>query len=177
MELPKRSPPAQIFAHVGLTDLGLSYNSPAVHGRPLWGKEIPFGRPWRTGDHPAAHLVVSKDVTIADSPLSAGSYALLFTPGQDTWTVSVCRAVLVTGANTDGTASAFRPGVEVARFEVPVLPGPHRERLAFFFADATNDGVSVMFEWRDVRLAIPVTLHTQAQLQENLQDLDALPTS
>lgn len=176
MELPKRSPPAEIFAHVGLTDLSLSYNSPAVQGRDLWGKEIPFRRPWRTGDHPAARLTLSRDITIADSLLSAGSYALVFTPGKEAWTVSVCQA-LGNSVGSDKRPSAFRPGAEVARFDVPALPASHRERLAFFFADATQDGVVLVLEWNDVRLAIPVTLHTQAQLQEGLEDLDGLPAS
>jgi len=175
MDLPRRSPPAEIAARIGLTDVTVSYVSPAARGRNPWGHEIPYGQPWRTGAHPALRLTLSKEVDIGDVNVPAGTYAVIVTPQRDVWVITLARASgAPAGELVDG---GLRAGPEVASFEVPAMPAPFRERFTVLFADATQDSVVLTLEWGEVRVCVPFTLHTQQQLQEGLRELASLPAS
>ena len=40
---PEASPAARIEQTVGITQIAVSYHRPAVNGRPIWGKLVPYG--------------------------------------------------------------------------------------------------------------------------------------
>lgn len=81
------SPPVKITGYVGDTFVQLSYSSPAVKGRPIWGKLIPYGKVWRTGANEANVFQTSTDININGETLEAGKYALFTIPGDETWSV------------------------------------------------------------------------------------------
>jgi len=86
LELPRPSPLAKASQAVGLTDVSIEYSSPAVKGRKVWGGLVPLGQLWRTGANMATKLTFSKDVTIADKPVPAGTYALVKNTSKSTAT-------------------------------------------------------------------------------------------
>lgn len=59
---------------VGLTEVAVEYSSPAVKGRKIWGELIPLDKLWRAGANAATKVTFSKDVTVGDKPVPAGSY-------------------------------------------------------------------------------------------------------
>src|SRR4051812_41859037 len=75
VELPRRSPRARISQQIGLTEITVDYESPAVRGRAIWGAAVPYGEVWRAGDTPAPQITFSRDVTFAGTAVAAGSYA------------------------------------------------------------------------------------------------------
>lgn len=55
----------------------ISYGSPAVRGRTVWGGTlVPFDSTWRLGANEATHLATSKTIQLGDMTLAPGMYTL-----------------------------------------------------------------------------------------------------
>ena len=84
------SPSSTLIQKVGLTDVTIEYSRPSMKGRTIFAEDglVPFGKLWRTGANSATKITFSDAVTIGDSELAAGSYAILTKPGADSWDVN-----------------------------------------------------------------------------------------
>lgn len=161
-ELPQASPKARVEQQVGLTDLAVTYNSPGVKGRTVFGELVPYDELWRTGANAATTLEASRDFTFGDTKVPAGTYALYTIPGRTSWTV-----ILNKNPGASGTRGYDRKN-DVARVTVTPTQVPARERLAFLFADTTDDGTRLDLEWDTVRVSVPVTVDTATQAKANI---------
>ena len=72
---------------MGVTQIDISYSSPGVKGRQIWGGLVPHGQIWRTGANEATTIAFSTDVQVEGKPLPAGKYALFTIPAAEKWTV------------------------------------------------------------------------------------------
>jgi hypothetical protein len=161
-ELPQASPKARVEQRAGLTDFAVEYSSPGVKGRVIWGDLVPYGQLWRTGANAATKLEASRDFTFGGKAVPAGAYALYTIPGPGTWTV-----ILNTNATAAGT-TGYDEKKDVARVTVTPATAPHRERLAFLFADTTEDATRLDLEWAALRVSVPIEVDTKAQARANI---------
>jgi len=76
---------------VGLTSIAITYDRPAVNGREIWGKLVPFDTVWRAGANENTVISFSSPVTIAGKPLEAGRYGLHMIPTKGDWTIIFSR--------------------------------------------------------------------------------------
>lgn len=83
------SPSAKLVQKVGLTDVTVEYSRPSMKDRTIFAEDglVPFGKIWRTGANLATKVTFSGPVTIGETELEAGSYAILTKPGADEWAV------------------------------------------------------------------------------------------
>ena len=81
------SPLKQVTGKIGEADVTITYGSPSVNGRTLWGDLVPYQTVWRTGANEATTFEVSQDVTIEGQTLPAGKYSLFTIPGEEDWTI------------------------------------------------------------------------------------------
>lgn len=163
-ELPQPSPHARVEQRVGLTDFSVDYSSPGVKGRTIWGSVVAYDKPWRTGANAATKLTASKDFTFAGKPVPAGSYALYTIPGKSAWTV-VLNSGLEAWGNEGYDAKKDLVKVSVTPTAAPTA----RERLTFTFDDTTDQSVKLTLEWDKLRVSIPITVDTKAQVMKNIQ--------
>src|SRR5712692_11690500 len=152
LQLPRPSPQAKVSQTVGLTEISVEYSSPTVKGRKIWGALVPFGEVWRTGANQATKVTFSKDVTVGDTAVPAGSYALFAIPDQKAWTL-----ILNKNFNQNG-AFAYKKELDVARVQVQPKAIAHRERLAYLVSDFTDDAASLDLVWAKVRGSPPIKL-------------------
>lgn len=80
------SPPLEIKGKLQDAQVTISYSSPSVKGRTIWGDLVPYGKVWRTGANEATVFETDKDLMIHDQKLPAGKYALFTIPGATEWT-------------------------------------------------------------------------------------------
>lgn len=80
------SPPVEIKGKLQDAQVTISYSSPSVKGRTIWGDLVPYGKVWRTGANEATIFETDKDLVIHDQKLPAGKYALFTIPGETEWT-------------------------------------------------------------------------------------------
>jgi hypothetical protein len=161
-ELPQPSPKARVEQRVGLTDFAVDYSSPGVKGRKIWGGLVPFDELWRTGANAATTLKASRDFTFGGTAVPAGTYSVFTIPGKKTWTV-------ILNTNTKVAATrGYEEKDDVARVSVTPTSAPLRERLAFLFANTTDDATRLDLEWEKLRVSVPITVDTTAQARANI---------
>lgn len=163
LELPDASPAAKVTQRLGLTDVTVEYSSPGVKGRQIFGSVVPFDQVWRTGANAPTTIEFSKDVKIGGKDVPAGKYGLLTVPGKDSWTFIVSKQLNVT------SPGAYKQDQDVVRVTAKPETIPSRERMAFVFADFTDEKGELELEWATVRVALPIELNTAAQAKKNIE--------
>lgn len=84
---PRESEKATASGKIGSTEISITYGSPSVKGREIWGKLVPYGQIWRAGANEATTIEFSKDIKIEGKTLSAGKYGFFAIPNEKEWTV------------------------------------------------------------------------------------------
>jgi hypothetical protein len=163
LELPRPSPNAKVTQQVGLTDITVEYSCPGVKNRKIWDGLVPYDKMWRTGANTATKITFSKDVTFADKPVPAGTYALFTIPSKGAWTV-----ILNKKADQPGTAAEYKADLDLLRVQLKPTAAPMRERLAFIFSNMSDDKASLDLEWEKLRLSIPIGVGTAQQALANI---------
>jgi tetratricopeptide (TPR) repeat protein len=169
LEIPRRSPRARVSQHVGLTEITVEYNSPAVRGRSIWGTAVPYGEIWRAEDTPAARISFSREVVFGGQVIPAGTYSLLVIPAPGDWTLVLNRDPNLVETGRDHDANQ-----DLARIAAHSRPAPHRERLTFLFSDFSDEQATLDLEWEKRRVSVPIQLETRAQIVSGIKALDGV---
>ena len=157
---------ASVSERIGITDVKITYNRPAVHGREgkIWGEVVHFGfedlhygtsksAPWRAGADENTTIEVSTDVQIEGKTLPAGKYALFIAMGKD-------KATLVFSKDNNAWGSFYyKPEHDALRVEVPVINTTESmERLKYEFTAQEDNSAVVTMLWEKVRIPFKVSV-------------------
>ena len=135
----KPSPAATATGKIGDKTITIVYAQPAVKGREIWGKLVPFGEVWRTGANDATTFEADKDVKIEGKSLKAGKYSLFTIPTEGgEWTIIFNSVAKQWGAYSyDATKDVLRVKVKASKSNAMT------ERLTF---DIKDKNVNLMWE-------------------------------
>lgn len=154
LKLPEESPAATVTQTIGLTDLSVAYHRPAVKGRAIWGKLVPYGEPWRAGANENTLVTLSTDVKIGGKPLRAGTYGLHMIPTAKDWTIAFSTMTTAWGSFTyDAKEDALRVTV------TPRATATSEERLSYRFDDPSDTKVTLVMSWE--KLAVPIAIEIE----------------
>jgi hypothetical protein len=149
----KGSLKAYVKGRIGTADFKITYHSPAVRGRIVWGGLVPFDKVWVTGAHMATTIESSVDFTIGDKSIVAGKYGFFTIPGKDKWVVII---------NTNWQqhlTDEYDSKEDIARIEVvPIELQQHQERLQYEFVNQSDTQTTIYLSWDKLQLQIPVTV-------------------
>jgi tetratricopeptide (TPR) repeat protein len=152
---------AAVMERIGLTDVTIRYDRPAVKGREgkIWGELVHpgfvnqgFGNstaaPWRAGANENTSFEFSTPVKIEGQILPAGKYGFFvaYDPAE---------ATLIFSKNSTSWGSYYYDDKEDA-LRVKVKPQPLDktvERLKYEFSEETDNSATVSLQWE--KLAIP----------------------
>ena len=148
--LPKASPRASISQTVGLTEITITYDRPAVNGREVWGKLVPYDSVWRAGANENTVISFSSPVVLDGHEVAAGRYGLHMIPSRGDWTV-----ILSHEANAWGSFS-YQPSEDALRLKARPEPSQPEERLAYTFDGPGIDSVVATMRWE--KLALPIVI-------------------
>ncbi len=139
LSFAQESPPSKAENTVDGVKITISYHSPKVKGRTIWGGLEPYDKVWRTGANNATTIEVSEDVKIGKNKMPKGKYALFTIPKKgETWTVIINKEADQWGAYN------YKESEDLFRFEVNVDRTIElNESLKF---DVKDDG-TVVFAW------------------------------
>jgi hypothetical protein len=84
---PRKSPAATAMGKIGEANVIITYSSPYVKGRKIWGGLVPYGKVWRAGANEATTFATDKDLTVEGKKLPAGKYSLYALPGEKEWQI------------------------------------------------------------------------------------------
>ena len=155
---------ASVSERIGLTDVTINYDRPAVKGREgkIWGQLVHYGykyqdfgtskaAPWRAGANENTTITFSTDVKIEGKTLAAGTYGLFMAMQPDAATVILSK-------NSTSWGSYFYDEKEDA-LRVEVKTGPLSnlvERLTFDFSEQTENSAVVALTWEKLRIPFRV---------------------
>lgn len=155
LELPAKSPAASVMQRVGVTEITVTYSSPATNKRPIWGGLVPYDKRWRTGANANTLVTFTHPVTIAGSTVAAGKYSLFTVPGKTSWKVTLNSATKHWGTR------GYDSKLDVASLTVKPVTIPARERMTFIFSGTTDTATSLDLEWAGLRVSIPIETATK----------------
>jgi hypothetical protein len=143
----KPSPAATATGKIGDKTITIAYSQPAVKGREVWGKLVPYNEVWRTGANDATTFEIDKDVKIEGQALKAGKYSLFTIPTEGgEWTIIFNSVAKQWGAYSyDAKKDVLRVKVKSKKTDASA------ERLAF---DVQAKAVS--FAWEKLSVAFKV---------------------
>jgi hypothetical protein len=163
--LPKPSPNATVKQTVGLTDVTVTYSSPAVKGRKIWGDVVPFDEVWRAGANECSKLTLSTAATIGGKAVPAGTYCIFLLPTKAGWTFILNKDTKLWGAYD------YKAENDLLRVPATATTIPAREHLAFEILDFTDDGGTLALEWDTLRVGVKFELATRAAVLSAIQAL------
>ncbi len=157
---------AMVGERIGLTDVTIHYNRPALKGRQgkIWGELVPFGfndlgfgtskaAPWRAGANENSTIEFSTDVMVEGKALPAGKYGFFIATGKD-------ESTLIFSKDTEAWGSYFYdPARDALRVmsKQQVLDKPV-EVLQFVFQNQTANAATIALQWEN--WSFPFTVAT-----------------
>src|ERR1700744_4192814 len=146
---------ASVSEQIGLADVTIHYNRPAVKGRDgrIWSKLVPPGfvdqgfgpskaAPWRAGANENTTIEFSTDVKIEGQDLPAGKYGFFVAYGHN-------ECLLIFSKNSTSWGNFFYdPAEDALRVNVkPVTLDKSVERLKYEFTDQTDASATIQLQW------------------------------
>jgi len=125
--LPRLSPKSFVGQTIGYTNVEITYGSPGVKNRSIWGELVLYNKVWRTGANEATTIEFDKDIVIEGNLVPSGKYSLFTIPGKESWVIILNKVYEQWGA------FKYNQEEDVIRFKVKPTENHHVERLNFSF--------------------------------------------
>lgn len=171
IETPQPSPSAKIMQTVGLTEVTVEYSRPAMRGRTIFGDLVPYDQLWRTGANANTTIEFSDDVTIGESAVKAGKYAIFTKPGKDTWEV-----ILYNDTSNWGTPRAWDESKVVATAVAPVNKMPYKtESFTIGINNLSSNKADLEFSWEKTLVVVPFAVPTDKKATASIEKAMAGP--
>ncbi|HEY0194922.1 MAG TPA: DUF2911 domain-containing protein [Kofleriaceae bacterium] len=164
LRLPDQSPAASVSQTIGLTEVTVKYHRPAVNGRVIWGKLVPYNEPWRTGANENTLVSFSTDVKINGKPLPAGTYGFHAIPTAKDWTVMFSKATESWGSfSYDAKEDALRLSVAPRRLAAS------EERLIYKFDEPSETKATLVLAWEKLAIPLAIEVDTPKLVMESVR--------
>ncbi len=160
--LPRVSQKACISQQIGLTDITITYSSPGVKKRTIWGDLVPYNEVWRAGADENTTISFSSDVTVEGQKLAKGTYGLFIIPGKEEW-------IIIFSKNHTSWGHYFYLEAEDAlRVKIKPIEAPFHEWLTYDFTDRESNWTTIVLFWEKIQLPIKIQVDVPAIVLENL---------
>lgn len=140
----KGSPVRMSMANIGASHVHVTYGSPGVKGRVIWGGLVSYDQVWFAGAHNATWISFSEPVTINGKKLSAGKYGFFMIPkAKGPWTIIF---------NSDAEmhlADEYEAAKDVLRLDVNPMKDAANSlpRLTFTVKETAKNEGYIQFAW------------------------------
>jgi tetratricopeptide (TPR) repeat protein len=170
LPLPEASQHASVTQQIGLTNITIDYHRPAVNGRTIWGRLVPYNEVWRAGANENTTITFSDPVKIAGKDVPAGSYGIHMIPGENEWIVIINKFAKAWGS------FYYKQEEDLMRFNVKPVKADYMEYLNYNFETSEPAKTTVIMHWENLKVPfdIAVDVHevTVKALSENLRNLN-----
>lgn len=130
----------------------ITYHSPGVRKRIIWGGLVPFDEVWVTGAHDATLLEMPQPFVVNGKKIAAGKYAFFTIPGEKEW-------VIIINKNwQQHLATAYDEKEDIVRLKVKPLTIPHTERLQYTIEMPTKKTGKISIAWEKKKVELPFSI-------------------
>jgi Protein of unknown function (DUF2911) len=150
VDTSKKSIKSMAVAVIGSDSIKITYHSPGVRKRIIWGGLVPYDEVWVTGAHDATALETAKDIMIDGKLIPKGKYAIFTIPGKEVWTV------IINKKWKQHLASEYDEKDDLARVKVKPYANEHTERLQYFIDTKENGNDTISVAWEKIKISFPL---------------------
>lgn len=170
------SPAASVSQTVGISTITVSYSRPAVNGREIWGKLVPYGynvegfgsqhpAPWRAGANENTVLTLSHEARIQGQTVPAGSYGLFFVINDD----NTGELVLSKDYKAWGNYW-YDPAHDQLRAPITIREHPMTERLTYEFINLDKTSSELVLNWEKKQFPVKIEFAVDDIVMANARD-------
>ena len=156
------SPAAEVKQTIGISTVTVNYSRPAVKGREVWGKLVPYGwnsqgfgsgaeAPWRAGANENTTIKFSHDATVEGKPVPAGVYGLFFVINKDN-----TGEVILSKDTRSWGSFWYNAKQDQMRAKTQLRDIPHTELLTYDFINATKNSAELVLNWEKKQIPVKV---------------------
>jgi len=156
LNIPRLSQRASVTQRIGLTDITIVYHRPAVGGREVWGKAVPYGKVWRAGANENTTITFADDVTVEGKALAAGTYGLHTIPDKDQWTIAFSKN------STSWGSFSYDEKEDALRVTVKPHAADASEQLTYTFDEVKPDSAVATLRWEKVAVPFQISVDVKA---------------
>ena len=160
--LPMPSQYAEVMQRVGISDVKISYHSPGVNGRNVWGGLVPFGSVWRAGANENTTITLSHDAKVEGQEVKAGTYGLYMFPKDK----QNFRIILSKYSKSWGTVAPTEKEA-ILITDVTTKEIPFQEWLTYDFVDRSGNDVTAVLRWADLEIPFSIEFDVDAIVIDN----------
>ncbi|HWF66068.1 MAG TPA: DUF2911 domain-containing protein [Acidobacteriaceae bacterium] len=147
---PLASPPAKAAVQLNGKQVNISYNSPSVRGRKIFGGLVPYGKVWRTGANPATTLKTDTNLKIGTADVPAGTYTLYTLPSEGAWK-------LIINKQTGQWGTVYNQDQDLVRVDMQKAQMPNaQERMSISFENTQGNQTQLHVRWDTTDVWVPV---------------------
>ncbi len=134
------SPDESVKGNVASTTIEISYSSPRVKERTIYGNLVPYDKVWRAGANKNTTIEFDNPVKINGESLAAGKYGFFIIPTKgSSWTA------IFSNKNDSWGSSSYKDSEDALRVEVKAKGTKENvENLTYKVTDK-----SIKFAWAD----------------------------
>jgi len=138
-------------------NINVKYCQPSKKNRVIFGGIVPFGKVWRTGANEITEITFKQDVSIANKPVKAGSYALFTIPNKEDWTL-ILNSGNRTLFGTRNWGTQYKQENDVYRLKVSKEDTESEtEQFTIKIEDGKSGGGAMMYlMWDQVQVNVPI---------------------
>lgn len=147
---PMLSPPAKATVQLDGKQVSITYNSPSMRGRKIFGGLVPYDKVWRTGANQATTLKTDANLKIGTVDVPAGTYTLYTLPSEGTWK-------LIINKQTGQWGTVYTQDHDLARVDMQKdqLPSP-QEMMSISFEKTHGNRTQLHVRWDTTDVWVPV---------------------
>jgi hypothetical protein len=120
----------------------------------LGGKDVPYGKIWRTGANEPTIFFNPIPLTVAGLRVGPGVYSLYTVPGAKEWEIIVNRSTSQWGKEDQYTAAVRAQ--EVGRAKVKSEPVATPIETFTIRAEPAGQDANLILEWEKARVKVPI---------------------
>ena len=152
----RKSPLDSLTFTIARQPVKVCYGRPSSRGRTmLGGKDIPYGKLWRTGANEPTIFYAPIPLRVAGLNVPPGVYSLYTVPGPREWEIIVNRSISQWGKEDQYTAEVKAQELGRAKVKSEVLKTPV-ETFTIKAEPEGDNAASLLLEWEKSRVRIPV---------------------
>lgn len=170
IDLPDQSQHAIVMQRIGFTNITIDYHRPLVGGRPIWGKLVPYGQPWRAGANQNTTIEFTDAVQVEGQPLAAGTYGVHIIPSESDWIIAFSKQ------NAAWGSFSYKQDEDALRVTVKPVASDMHEALTYDFDDLKADSTVVTMRWEKLAVPFKVSVNLNDTVPAHLRkELRGLP--
>lgn len=152
----RKSPLDSVSFTIANQPVKVCYGRPSLRGRTMiGGKDVPFGKLWRTGANEPTVFFNPIALTVAGVKVPPGVYSLYTVPGPREWEIIVNRSTSQWGKENQYTDAVKAQELGRGKVKSETLTAPV-ETFTIRAEPSGDKAASLILEWEKTRVRIPI---------------------